>query len=825
MISTLKEPVNTNNSFRRKSRALQKTCYHCGDSIPAGKHIAEGEKEFCCDGCRQVFILLSENDLCDFYSLSKIAGIKSAGNLRKNRFEYLDNPDVIDSLVQFKNNEQINITFHLPSIHCSSCIYLLENLHKIEKGVISSETDFIKKELFVSFNPVEISLRRIVELLSFIGYEPALSPGNLSAQSATKKKKSKGHIYRIGLAGFCFANIMMLSFPEYFSGGHVEQSLRNTFSALIFILSLPVLFFCASEFFISAIKGLRQKIINIDAPIAIAVLITFGRSYYEIISRTGAGYLDSGTGIVFFMLIGRWFQNRTYEFLSFERDYHSYFPLAVNVVKEGKESVIPVAQLKIGDRIRLRNGELIPADGILAEGNARIDYSFVTGEIAPVPAKPGEPVYAGGKQTGSSIEIIVKKDCSQSYITKLWNNDIPGIRKHKDESFIHPWSRYFTLSLFLIAGSSVVYWSVINPAHIFPVLTAVLIVACPCSLLLSATFTFGNMVRILGRNKCYLKNESVIESLAATNTIVFDKTGTLTASFLRRIEFAGEELTARERNMVRSVCKQSAHPLSREIATYLQDSTEIIPVDDFKEYPGKGIMAFAGDSQIEIGSAAFIGVDTDADAESFLATTIYLRIDSIVKGFFKISGNHYRNGIKEMSATLQKNYGIHLLSGDNSAERQNLLYLLGNNVSLHFSQSPADKLQYIKQLQTAGKKVLMAGDGLNDAGALLQADCGIAINNGSLIFTPACDVILDGEKTAMLPQILRYAKKGKTIIRTSFILSILYNVIGLSFAVSGRLSPVVAAVLMPLSSITIVCFVTVATSLAARRLKFNTKLP
>ena len=448
-----------------------------------------------------------------YYNLEENPGIKAKGKFVSERFAYLDDAVTTQKLVQFSSDTQTNVTFSLPQMHCSSCIFLLENLHRINPGIIKSQTNFQRKEVFIIFDPCTISLRKVVELLAFIGYEPYISLNDTTAKRTNNFNRNR--IYRIGVAGFCFANIMMLSFPEYFSSGNIEQNgLKETFTWLNFGLSLPVLFYSASDFFVSAWKGLRQRYLNIDAPILLAILVTYIRSYYEIISGHGAGYLDSGTGIVFFMLIGRWFQDKTYDSFSFDRDYLSYFPLGVTVINEGVEKNIPVTQLQKGTRIIIRNEEMIPADAVLLKGTANVDYSFVSGENAPVEKRKGELIYAGGKQIGSAIELEVAGDVSQNYITQLWNNDIFKTKKNEEKSFIHPWSRYFTLALFTVAISTLVYWSIYDTAKILPAVSSVLIVACPCSLLLSATFTYGNMLRLFGKNKLYLKNSSVIEALA-----------------------------------------------------------------------------------------------------------------------------------------------------------------------------------------------------------------------------------------------------------------------------------------------------------------------
>ena len=795
--------------------SIQTACYHCGENCD--DIIVSDDKSFCCQGCKQVYLLLNENNLCSYYDFDKNPGISAKGKFISQRFAYLDDETITQKIIQYSSGTQTNVTFQLPQMHCSSCVYLLENLHRIDPGIIKSQTNFQRKEVFIVFNPQLISLRKLVELLAFIGYEPDISLKD--AGKKTVKTFNRKQVYKIGVAGFCFSNIMMLSFPEYFSSGNIEQAgLKQTFTWLIFFLSIPVLLYSANGFFISAWKGLRQKILNIDAPIALATTVAFARSYYEIISGTGAGFLDSATGIVFFMLIGRWFQEKTYDSLSFERDYKSYFPLGVTVLKNGIEKNIPVTQLVKGNRVIIRHQEMIPADALLIKGKANVDYSFVSGENSPVEKNIGDTIFAGGKQIGSAIQLEIVKDVSQSYITQLWNNDIFNAPKNKAQSFIHPWSRYFTLALFSIAAGTVIFWWIKNPVNIFPALTAVLLVACPCSLLLSATFTYGNMLRIFGKNKLYLKNANVIESLAKINTIVFDKTGTITQGHSSEVIYTGTPLTDKEKSAIKIIAGQSSHPLSKIIANNLTAEKEQLPeADQFKEYAGKGIEGIANNTMVKMGSAVFVEESNPNIISYDTGTHVQLLLNNIHKGSFSVS-NHYRQGLEQAVSNVKKQgYELHVLSGDNDAEKDNLQHFFGKETALHFQQSPQQKLSYIQSLQEKNKNVLMLGDGLNDAGALMQSNVGIAVSDNTAQFTPACDAILDGNCVNKLDQFLQFAKAGKKIVTASFILSILYNCVGLSFAVSAHLSPMVAAILMPASSISIVLLVTLLSNIIARK--------
>ena len=781
---------------------MSTACYHCG--ADCFDTIVVEDKHFCCEGCKMVFKLLDENGLCQYYDLSDMPGLTAKGHFVSEKYNYLDNEAIKQQLIQFKMGDQAHVVFYLPQIHCVSCVWLLENLHKINPGIIQSQTHFEKKEIKIVFNPSLISLKQVVQLLAFVGYEPVI---HLGGNDWLKKKKvNKKQLYKIGIAGFCFSNIMMLSFPEYLSNDVVELgSLRQFFVYINLLLSLPVLFYSASGFFMAAYTGLRQKWLNIDAPIALAILVTFSRSVYEILTETGAGYLDSMSGIVFFMLIGRWFQDKSYDSFAFDRDYNSFFPLGVTVLEEGKEVNKALSSLLKGEIVLLRTDEMIPADAVLRTDGALIDYSFVTGENAPIAVAIGQMVYAGGIQKGRSIHLEVLKPVGQSYITELWNSPVLKTEKNTEKSFVHPWSQYFTMALFAIALSSGIYWSIYDSHKILPAVTAVLIVACPCSLLLTVSFTYGNVLRWLGRGKLYCKNASVIEAIHKVDTIVFDKTGTLTNHDDMHLEYTGTALSIKEMVAVKSVTRESLHPLSKMITQFLllqvSDLTQFQQIENFI---GKGTKAYCDGFEIMIGSASFLKSYGIVIEEKVEGSMVYLAIDGAYKGVFKI--NHsYRKGIDTMILKLQSmGYELHLLSGDYPAEKKYLVQLLGNEIPILFEQSPTDKLNYIETLQNKGHRVMMVGDGLNDAGALQKSNVGIAVTDQTHLFTPASDAILEGSQMYILNDLMDYAKKAKLIIIFIFILSIIYNIIGMYFATTASLSPMVAAILMPISSISIV---------------------
>ena len=791
---------------------LEGSCYHCGEPCQNTEIFLE-EKEFCCEGCKMVYEILHEHDLCRYYQIDDNAGISLKGR-RLEHYAYLDDPEVREKLLQYTDGEQSQVRFYLPQIHCASCIWLLENLYRLNEGVSRSEVNFTRKEVRISYLESQTSLRKVVELLSSIGYAPAINLGDV--EKPREKAVSKRLYFQLGVAGFAFGNIMLLSFPEYLGlKGEEDQFFQRLFGYANILLAIPVLFFSGWDYIRSAALSLRHGHFNMDVPISLGILALFGRSVVDILMSGGAGFMDSLAGLVFFLLIGKWFQQKTFYHLAFDRDYRSYFPIAALVRDGHEERSVPVQKLEPGQTIIVRNGELIPADGLLLKGAARIDYSFVTGEAEPLAKQVGEKLFAGGRQMGERIELTLTKKVSQSYLTQLWND----AAFHKDGDFAAKRladrvGRYFTFVILLISAVTLAYWIPRDGTIAFNAFTAVLIVACPCAVALAIPFTFGNSIRILAHNRFFLKNVFVLEALRSVQAIVFDKTGTLTGIQQAGIKYLGEPLSSQERKAVQSLVRQSAHPASRQIDHWLGDTGEPSDVTDFEEITGKGVRGLVLGKRLKVGSGSFV------QAPVSQGEGVFVEIDGKLLGRFE-TGNQYRNGLWEVMRDLKSKFQLYLLSGDNDRERERLEALFDDTKVLHFNQSPADKLNFVKELQAKGLKVCMIGDGLNDAGALRQSDVGIVLTENTNNFTPASDAILHAGQFDRLPDLLDFSRKNINLVYGAYGFAVVYNIIGLSFAVQGALSPVVAAILMPASSISMVFFGVLSSNWLAGRLNLR----
>ncbi|MNQ02738.1 putative copper-importing P-type ATPase A [compost metagenome] len=781
----------------------EQSCFHCGLTIEQNEEIDFDDKKFCCTGCKTVYEIFSINDLTSYYDFEKSPGATPQDI--KGKYDFLENETILAKVLEFQEGNTSIVSLNIPHIHCSSCIWILENLNRLQSGISTSQVNFHEKKVRITFNSDVASLKEIVYLLSSIGYEPYIS---LENYGTAKAKVDRSLTYKLGVAFFCFGNIMLLSFPEYFEMKEFWlDSYKPFFRLLIFLLALPTFLYSASGYYVSAYHSIRTRMLNIDIPIALGIIVMFIRSTYDMLMDHGPGFFDSLASLIFFMLLGKMFQIKTYSFLSFERDFKSYFPIAVTKInKDASEENVAIYDVLKGDRLLIRNQELIPVDGILISESAEIDYSFVTGEAVPITKKSGDKIFAGGKQIGKVIEMEVLHSVSQSYLTQLWSNEIfqkKVDQKHK--TITDAISRYFTPILLLIAFAGFGYWIFIDANTAFNVFTAVLIVACPCALALTAPFTFGNILRILGKKKFYLKNAVVIEQLAKVDTIVFDKTGTITTNKKSNILYEGSLISDSDIILIKNVLRGSNHPLSRMLYDFLPEAKRV-NIEDFQEITGKGILAIAEGKEIRVGSGQFVD-DIVADGSEIEKTALHIKIGEIYFGKFTFQ-NQYREGLEKLFTNLSKDYQIKVLSGDNDGERSNLEAILPKGTELIFNQKPEQKLEYIKKLQEKGQNVMMVGDGLNDAGALAQSNVGISISENVNVFSPACDAILDATEFSRLNYFLKLSHKAISIIKMSFGLSLLYNVVGLAFAVTGNLLPLVAAIIMPLSTITIVSFVT-----------------
>lgn len=784
-------------------------CKHCSSECPDNS-IFIGENLFCCNGCKMVFEILTDNNLTNFYDIEGGKGSFKTETVNEDEFSFLDNLEICEKLKTYHINGNSKVVFRLPQIHCSACIWLLENLPKLKEGILKSEVNFPNKEVDIIYNESEVNLRSIVELLATLGYRPKFDMGSLDGKK--QKNPNRALYIKLGIAGFSFGNLMMLAFPEYLAGSEIiEPSIKALINWLNLLFIVPLLY-AGSDYLKSAYYGLKTKIFNVDIPISIGIIALAVRSVIDISLGSSQGYIDSLGGLLFFLLIGKTFQQKTYNLLSFDRDFKSYFPLsALRKSGENLNNHISLKEINIGDMLIIRNNEIVPTDSILESDRAMIDYSFVTGESTPITIGKYEKVYAGGKSLGKAIEVIATERFDQSYLTKLWNNEAFDKLTQKGISRLSNLvARNFSIVVLFIATISFILWLPVSLTKSFDILTSILIIACPCALALTLPFTYGTTMRVFGRNNFFLKSDTVVESLSKIDTIVFDKTGTLTKISGTDVIYKGKNFEEYS-NMVKATVSNSTHPISMLIHNSLQ-SYDKLPDMKFEEYVGKGIQSEYKDIVIKVGSSKWLAPSSNLPNENVAV----LEINGEVYGAFYNQSEFRENSFDILNELHSQGYGLSIVSGDNEKDEEIIKGRIASDTVTLFNKLPDEKLDYIDQLQKNKKVVAMIGDGLNDAGALAKADVGIAIAEKSNTFTPGSDAILLGEKIKNLPKFISMSKSAIRVAYFSIGISFLYNIIGISLAARGYLSPVVAAILMPISSISVIVFTVLAVQLLAK---------
>lgn len=787
-------------------------CAHCGDFC-ADTSIADGEHLFCCTGCRSVYEILQSRDMCDYYSVDTDAGVSQKGSRRDlAAFDQLDSPAVVAQFTDYSDGKITRARLTLPSMHCASCVWLLEQLHRFDAGVISSRVDLLRRTVEVEYNSSTTSLKSIAILLSSLGYEPLLSrEGTERQRDAEQRNTSRGIYLRLGVAGFAAGNVMMISIARYLANGQVmDLSLERLFAMLSIVLSVPVYFYSASPWLRSALASLRRRVVSLDVPVALGITTLFVRSIIDIVSGGGEGFLDSFAGLVFFLLIGKLFQQKAFEAVSFDRTVRSFFPLSVRREQRGTEDIVPIDSIRTGDLMIVRNGEVIPADAVLMSETGYVDYAFVTGESVPVECTSGSMIYAGGKVVGTAVRLTATRPVSQSYLASLWERTSSRTPRVAYGRLSDRFGAWFTVGTLTIAFIGAIIW-LPDVSLAMNVCTSVLIIACPCALTLAAPITLGTAMGVLGRFGIFVKNVGVLLELKRVSTIVFDKTGTLSSSLPEAI-YSGRSLNDREAEAIRAVASHSSHPYSQSIALSAAPQEHVFGV---REVGGKGISGRYLGMDIAIGSGEYMHDVCGAEVVTQSSDT-YVAIDGCVAGVYGLR-SRIRDDVPSMITQLRAlSMRTKLVTGDADRDAE-MLRRLFNVDDMTFRAKPAEKVLAVERFQEDGSAVLMVGDGLNDISAMAAADVAIAVTNETSTLAPASDVVMSADRLRDLPSLLRYTVDLSRVIAVSLWFTMAYNVLGLTLALTGLLTPVITAIMMPVSSLLVIGISVVGARVLARR--------
>lgn len=763
--------------------------------------LPEEEKVFCCFGCKSVYELLRDNNLCAYYSLESNPGNKVLNADSGHEYSVLDNETVLSRFTVWSHHGMRRIEFSIPGMHCSSCVWLLDRLNRFLPGITSSEVHFLRKTVTIDYEMGQVSASEIAMLLAKLGYAPILAADEAATVNQAAHQKARRDLYvRLGVAGFAFGNVMMIAFATYLAGGldELPQELRIAFPIASLLLSVPVLLYAALPWLKGAWIALRSipqrgiHALNLDVPVAIGMAALFVRSIVEIATGSGEGFFDSFTGLVFFLLIGRLVLQKTYSTISFDRTYRSFFPLSVRRVRDGREEVVPIEHVVVGDVLHIRNHEVLPANCVQLSSIGYFDYSFVTGESRPVETVQGQTIHAGGRVVGKPVELVVSASVNHEYLAGLWGHRSTKQRHSRYDDISERFGKWFTVLTSAIAVIAFVVWLPDLPTAL-SVLAAVFIIACPCALTIAAPIALGAAMSRLGTLGIYLRQPATIAEFLNIGVVAFDKTGTLTESSTD-IDARTLSLSANDAAYVLALARSSTHPASDALASYLVEQFQEIHVlpecSCIEEIPGQGIRGIVDGVPVMVGKAEFVGAPVSTHGT-------HVVIDSVYKGMYRLVPR-LRNGVLALKSVPHRI----LLSGDSDSDALVFKPHFGNN--MRFNQRPADKVNAIREFRKLFGRVLMIGDGLNDAMALQEADVSIAVTNTSSTMAPASDVVMPATFIGAIPLLLQYARKIQSTVRLAFVFTIAYNIVGITLAVMGLLTPVLTAIMMPLSSLAVI---------------------
>ena len=681
----------------------------------------------------------------------------------------------------------------LPGIHCAACIASVERGLLSRDDVYQARVNLNRKQVRIVHAPLTAP-EALIDYLGSIGFEARLLDADALGQ--TGDNVGRGLLIRIAIAGFAMMNVMLMSVAVW-SGA--EDATRDLFHWISAAITLPVIGYSGQPFFRNAWSALRVGRLNMDVPISLALLLASAMSLYETAAGGHEAYFDAALSLTFFLLCGRYLDHRCRSTArSAARELAALeVPRVIRQTNAGRKTV-NLSDTRIGDHLVVLPGARVPVDGVVSEGSSNIDRSLLTGESLPVAAGAGTVVNAGEVNLSGPLVIratAVGDDTSlRRMVTMI---DAAESARNRYTALADRAAQVYAPVVHLLAFAAFVGW-VLAAGDVrlaLNIAIATLIITCPCALGLAVPAVSTAAAGRLFREGLLVKNGTAMERIAETDLVVFDKTGTLTDG---QLEVAAiEALSPEERALALALAQASSHPISRALALGLEaHGVAPVAVSDIKEHPGAGLSATYGGEEIRLGSAAFTGAaPTDVPGA-------FLRVGDKPVHHLALKAR-LREGAEEMAATLRAaGTEMHLISGDTPAATAAVARALGIEVFCG-GQSPADKIAYLNAQSAAGRKVLMVGDGLNDTGALASAYASLAPASAADAARAASDVVLLGQSLAALPDLIDTSRRAKRRILENFGIAAGYNALVIPLAVAGFVTPLLAAIAMSTSSITV----------------------
>ncbi len=776
----------------------------------------ESEYQFCCSGCRQVYALLNDLGYEDYFYrlLDEQGGRGVPAQISGRGFQDFDNPAFQDQYVQTSEGGLQKTQLYLEGVHCAACVWLLESLPRSSPGLLSVRLNLANSIAELEWDPERGSLSQIGRTLDSLGYTPHAYQEEVL--DGLRSAEARALLIKLGVAAACAMNIMFIQGAIYAGEHHGMASRYDLFFRwAAFLLSLPVVLFSARPFYQAAWAGLRRRVPHMDLPISIALTGAFLYSSLSIFRGAGSLYFDSLSALVALLLGARYLQLRAQRAALAQAASlrgATFVEFARCLDEEGNSVETPIAAVQTGTRVELRSGELVPVDGIILEGRSSLNNAVLTGESEPISVGPGDLVYAGASNLGARLILRVQSTGEETRIGALFALvDQAMSQRAPIVQVADRLSRYFVLCVLGLAGLSLLIWSGDSWELAFEHTVALLVVTCPCALGLATPVAISVALARAAGVGIFIKNAEIIEHLKEIKIALLDKTGTLTKGEAQASLRWGAGL-----ELALALEAHSVHPIAQALRRCFP-GLRTPKIEQVEEIPGLGLLGSLNERTLGLGNRALLehlGVQLQAEHEALVEeivqegqSPLFISSTEQLLGIIQL-GDPLR---PEAHQTIQglRAHGVRplILSGDHPAVVQRAAQALGiSKEDALGALSPEEKhvqLQALRGREESGR-ILMLGDGVNDAAALALADVGISIEGSTGASIIAADVVLTRPGLTPVLDLLEGGQRLLLIIKRGLSFSLVYNLVGAALALTGHIGPLLAAVLMPISSITVI---------------------
>lgn len=801
--------------------ADEPTCAHCGNAVPLALVQKDAMRQFCCSGCRSVFAILNEMGLDAYYRRRDESGVSArpATTTDKSYAEF-DEPEFLSlhcRPLAAGTATAMATELYLENVHCTACLWLVEKIPTLVPGVLEARLDLSRAVVRVVWDLPTVQLSTIARTLDSLGY-PCHALHGLDRE-ALRRREDRALLARIGVAGAAAGNAMLLAIALYcgaFDG--IEQSFVEFFRFASAAVALPSLLWSGAVFYRGALAALRTRTPHMDLPITIGILVGSVSGVVNIVRSRGEIYFDTLTMLVFLLLVGRYLQRRQQRSADGAAELlGALAPSTARVVESDGVREVPVEAVSPNALVEVRAGDHVPVDGVVIEGVSSVDTALLTGESLPVDVVVGSRVHAGCINVSGRVLVRAERAGSETRVARLVRSmEEAASRKAPIVVAANRLSGYFVVTVLAIAALTGFLWMRIDPSRAIDRVVALLVVTCPCALGLATPLAVSVALGRAARRGLLVKGGEYLEALARPGLLVFDKTGTLTEGKLAVLEFTGDRSIA---PLVHAVEARSAHPVARAVERAL-DAGADTEVTAMRETPGGGIEARVAGHDVVVGSVPFVRGRCSIPAWALARATevandgttpVLVSVDGDVRAMLAV-GDPVRTDARPCLEALQRmGYRLAVLSGDQPA----VVHAVSKKIGVQFDEvvggaSPEAKLAFIEEKAATGS-VIMVGDGVNDAAALSAATVGIAIRGGAEASLEAADVFATHDGLHPLVELAEGSRRTLKVIRASLWRSLAYNLSVGTLAALGFVGPLLAALLMPLSSLTVI-----ATSYRAR---------